>query len=54
MDETEQANSHETISSVEIGDYKQFWSDIVEQLEKLGISIAGRPLSHLGYKNCYF
>lgn len=54
MDETEQANSHETISSVEIGDYKQFWSDIVEQLEKLGISIAGRPLSHLGYKTATF
>lgn len=50
MSENEQAISNEVMSRSEIGDYKQFYSDIAEYLEKLGISIAGKPLSHLGYK----
>lgn len=50
MSEEEHIKSHEGVLEKEIGGYRQFYLGIAEQLEKLGISIAGKPLSHLGYK----
>ena len=33
-----------------LGDYKQFYSSIEDELQKLDIDISGREMSHLGYK----
>lgn len=54
MSEKEQAKSGEIILGKELGDYRRFYLDIVERLEKLGIFITRKPLSHLGYKTATF
>jgi predicted metalloenzyme YecM len=37
-----------------IGDYRAFFGDLLQNLEKAGIDVTDRPISHLGYRTAGF